>query len=136
MSTLAVTLCHMASHDPIRPTEIGRRVLDARERLRLSQGEFADRARLSRAYISRLERGLIPNPTLTDLAQVAAAAEMSLPELIAPAGEVVRTRFSHDWDELRQQLDGLPPEIAEQVVRGWRESVDVIHQVSGLARRN
>lgn len=136
MSVSVATMCHMTAGDMADVNVIGRRVFDGREALRLNQQEFADKAKLSRAYISRLERGLIPNPTITDLGQIADALGISVATLIAPETDLVRMRFSHEWDELQQQVEGLPPEIAEQVIRAWRESVAVIYSASALARRN
>lgn len=39
--------------------------------------ELGERAGLSHSYVSRLERGLVPRPTLPELAAVARALEMS-----------------------------------------------------------
>lgn len=136
MGVSAATMCHMPARELADSKEIGRRILAARETLRLNQQEFADKARLSRAYISRLERGLIPNPTITDLEKVAEAAGVSIVDLALEAPKLVETRYSHDWDELQRQTEGLPPEIREQVIRTFRQSVSILHDASGLARRN
>jgi transcriptional regulator with XRE-family HTH domain len=136
VSVSAATMCHMPTPEIASASEIGRRILAAREALRLSQQDFADRAGLSRAYISRLERGLIPSPTLTDLGKVAEAAGTSVVDLTMVKPVVTQTRFSHEWDELQSQTEGLPDEIREQVIRGFLESVAILHSASGLARRN
>jgi hypothetical protein len=52
--------------------------------------------------------------------------------------KLVETRFSHDWDELQRQVADLdvPDEIREQILRGFRESIAVLHAASELVRRN
>lgn len=84
MAMNTVTLCHMGTSKRLDVAGIGQRLLERREHLRLGQEELADRASLSRAYISRLERGVVPNPKLVDLAQVADALGMSVADLMAP----------------------------------------------------
>jgi transcriptional regulator with XRE-family HTH domain len=79
-----VILCHMDTRTRLDVSTIGRRVLARRTELRLDQEALADRAGLSRPYVSRLERGLVPNPGLTHLEQIAGALEWSLSELIRP----------------------------------------------------
>lgn len=136
MSAISGTMCQMKARKIVGADEIGRRILAAREKLRLNQQELADKAGLSRAYISRLERGLIPNPTITDLQKVAEAAEVSLVDLTMERSEVVMTRYSTDLDELRRQLDSLPPDKAERILRGYLESAALMAEMGGLARRN
>ena len=119
MSGSVATLCHMSTRDLADPAEIGRRILAAREALRLNQQEFADKAGLSRAYISRLERGLIPNPTITDLAQVAEAAGLPIStlmlrerahrELVIPLGA-----------DVYEALANEPPELQASIIHAWR----------------
>lgn len=147
MSVSAATMCHMPTPPtPPLPTpspggsadsvEIGRRVLAGREAMRMSQQDFADKAGLSRAYVSRLERGLIPNPTITDLSKVADALGMTLAALTSAAGSLERLHFSHEWDELQKQTENLPPELREMVLRAFRHSVEIANGASDLARRN
>lgn len=60
---------------------VAERVKEARQRAGLSQEDVARRAHMSSAYISRLERGVVPNPKTTDLVRVARALKMTLEEL-------------------------------------------------------
>jgi transcriptional regulator with XRE-family HTH domain len=64
---------------------MGRRIVARRVELRLDQEQLAERASLSRPYISRLERGLVPNPKLIDLESVAAGLDWSIMELVRTA---------------------------------------------------
>lgn len=133
---LGATICHMSTRKALDIALIARRVADRRTELRLEQTELAEKANLSRAYISRLEGGTVPNPKLFDLQRVADALDMTMVELVAPDTHIATARFSHDLAELQQQLEGLPEPIREMALRSIRESVDVIHEASGLARRN
>jgi transcriptional regulator with XRE-family HTH domain len=63
---------------------IGDIVRQKREQLGLSQPEAAERASLSHAYLSRLERGLVPNPKLFDLLALCRALGLSLSSLVLP----------------------------------------------------
>jgi transcriptional regulator with XRE-family HTH domain len=138
VSSSAATMCHMSAPEIASAAEIGRRILAARDALRLSQQDFAERAGLSRAYISRLERGLIPNPTITDLGKVAEAAGVSVAELTTAGPRLVETRFSHDVAEIHRQVDALPvpDEVKASILRGFLQSIEVMHAASTLARRN
>jgi transcriptional regulator with XRE-family HTH domain len=82
---LSATLSRMAEQQRLDPTLLGQRVVNRRLALRLEQSDIAERSKLSRAYISRLENGLVANPKVFDLEQVAAAMGMSLAELLRPA---------------------------------------------------
>ena len=53
--------------------ELGRRVLQRRKEVRLSQGELAERAGISRNYISLIERGEALNVSMKVLGQLAIA---------------------------------------------------------------
>ena len=56
---------------------IGRNVKARREALKLSQEEFADRAKLHRTYVSGVERG-VRNPTITVLEKFAKALDVPI----------------------------------------------------------
>ena len=129
-------MCHMGTHR-LDVAEIGRRLAGRRENLHLDQEAVAERAGMSRAYVSRLERGIVPAPKVTELAAVAEALGLTIVDLVTPArASVDRTCYSHEWDELQAQVEGLDPEIAVQILRAWRESAAVLHNASALARRN
>ena len=130
------TMWHMSTWGEMNVAALGARIATRREALRLDQDEVAEKAGLSRAYISRLERGIVPNPKVCDLAAVARALGMTLAELVTPEHTLIETRYSHDWNELQAQTEHLPPEIREQVLRGFLESVAMLNQAASLARRN
>jgi transcriptional regulator with XRE-family HTH domain len=81
MDVLA-TLCYMGTRVTLDIDAIGRRALARREELHLEQSEVAEKAGMSRAYISRLENASVRNPKVVDLASVASALSISLDSLI------------------------------------------------------
>ena len=62
--------------------KLGARLRKLREAQGWSQEELADRAGLHRTYISSVERG-VRNPTITVLAKISDALNMSLAEFLA-----------------------------------------------------
>lgn len=79
---MGATLCYMAARVKLDVDAIGLRAQRRREILGLEQPDVAERAGMSRAYISRLENGAVKSPKLGDLASVAQALELSLDTLI------------------------------------------------------
>lgn len=95
------------------------RLRERREVLRLDQEALAERAGMSPAYISRLERGAIPNPKVFDLERVATALGTSVGELMHAGG------VSGD-DTLHQEVSNLMgPGKAEMVEEIVRKSADL-----------
>lgn len=74
---------------PPTPAAFGYAVREAREASDLSQERLADAAELSQAYIWGIETGR-RNPSLTVQAQIAAALQMRLSELVARAEQAHR----------------------------------------------
>ncbi len=66
---------------------IGKRVKSRRDELGMTQPELSDRANVSQAYISELERGKY-NPTAPVLLRLSAALRLTVGELL---GEERRT---------------------------------------------
>jgi transcriptional regulator with XRE-family HTH domain len=88
-------------------TALGQRVETLRKASGFDQDDLAKHAYLSRAYISRLERGIVPSPKMTDLEQVASALGKSLVDLLhEPTGRTA---------DLRRELTALmgPDKAAE-----------------------
>lgn len=102
----------------------------------MEQGDLALLSELSRAYISRLENGLVPNPKLFDLERVARVLDIPLPELVAPEVELIETRYSTEEAEILRQTQHLPPELRASILRNFRQSLEMIQAAADLARRN
>src|SRR5437879_9148883 len=80
---------HRATADPLA-LAVGRRVRDLRREQDYSYDAFVEETGLGRGYISELERGLVV-PSLATLARLAAAFEMSVPELLAFGDATIET---------------------------------------------
>lgn len=107
----------------------------------MGQQALANRAELSRSYISRLEHGLVANPKINDLEAVAQALSWSLAEMLTvepdpeEAPQIVELQFSNDWEALQRETENLPPEMREIVLRAFKQSLEIAN-ASDLARRN
>jgi transcriptional regulator with XRE-family HTH domain len=131
---LGATLCHMDTRTRLDVRTIGKRVADRRIELHLEQEDLADRAGLSRAYISRLENGIVKNPKVFDLEQVALALGLPLTALVGPEDGGQEIRIAECADILAE-LDGEPPEVINGVMTMLRTSV-AIRKARRLARDN
>jgi transcriptional regulator with XRE-family HTH domain len=77
----------------------GERIKKFRERLGLSQSEFARRLNYSRAFIHQLEKG-IRNPGLSVLQKISETFNVPLSELIGEKDKFVITLLLNgNWDE-------------------------------------
>lgn len=115
---------------------LGKRVVNLRQARQMEQADVAEAAKLSRSYVSRLENGLIANPKVFDLEQIAAAIGVSLAELVAPEPRLAEIRYSADWAEIQEQTEHLRPDVRESVLRGFRQSIEIARAADPLARRN
>src|SRR5579859_7882016 len=119
--------------------ELGRRVKSRRQELKISQEKLAERAAISRNYLSIIERGEARNVSTGVLDQLATALEVPSSELfgesasadilIPPAlrqfGIDEQLRFSVvDW-LARMPRRGREPQTVDE----WRELYRVVRQV-------
>jgi len=104
---------------------IGRALADRREHLGLDQETLADRAGVSRPYISRLERGNVPNPKLLDLERVAGALDIPIALLVQPALDPSQELHVAECTDIMAQLEGEPPEVIADVMLMLRTSVSI-----------
>lgn len=75
--------------DGPQPTEVlGRVVRERRRALGISQEAYAERASLSRTYVSRVERGQ-SNPTTLGLYHIATGLEISTDDLMADVNAIL-----------------------------------------------
>jgi transcriptional regulator with XRE-family HTH domain len=119
------TLCHVSTAGDLDMRDLGRRLKSRREELHMDQDDVANDARVSRAYVSRLERGLVPAPKITELGQVAEALKTSLVELLRQPPGTRTDRYSLVCTELVEQLADQPPEIADAILEAWRISMNI-----------
>lgn len=116
----------MSTPTPLDIRAIAQRVSDRRKELRLEQTEVAERAGLSRAYVSRLEAGTVPNPKVFDLQRVAKVLDVTLVELIRQPPGTRTERYSAECTELMAQLEGVEPALADAVLDAWRQTMRIV----------
>jgi transcriptional regulator with XRE-family HTH domain len=109
------------------PNVLGRRVKAERARRGWSLARLADVSGVSRAMISKIERGQ-SSPTAALLGKLSAALELSMTELLSSAdgaapGQVRRAADTPDWTDpdtgyLRRQMSrpGFPADVTEIVL--------------------
>jgi Predicted transcriptional regulator with C-terminal CBS domains len=83
--------------------QIGKHLRSVREGHQLLQKELAQRAKLDRSYISKLERGLV-DPTFSTLEKIAGAYELSVGQLLNYG---LQERFNLDLDSAIDALRTL-----------------------------
>jgi transcriptional regulator with XRE-family HTH domain len=125
MMLSGVTMCHMSTRNGLDVAALGRRLLARREALHLDQEAVAKRACVSRAYISRLERGVVPAPKVTELEQVATALGLTLVELIRQPPGTRTERYSAVCSDLVAQLEGKPPAVADAILQAWKITAEI-----------
>lgn len=125
-------MCHMTTAALPDPHEIGRRLLSRRRELRLDQDVVAERAGVSRPYLSRLERGVVPNPKIYELAQVASALDIPVLALVAPPDD--RTLVIAETEDVILAVADLPPETASSVLAAMRQILAIAQPREAAAR--
>lgn len=98
---------------------IGKRVRRLRKHLGISQRMLSERAGISDSYISQLESGKIPNPTITQLRKVANGLKATLEEITGgelPDDAVIgKSDVELRADEITRKLLALPDEAMKRV---------------------
>ncbi|MES9603140.1 helix-turn-helix domain-containing protein [Actinomadura verrucosospora] len=109
------------------PNVLGQRIKAERARRGWSLARLADASGVSRAMISKVERGQ-SSPTAALLGRLSAALELSMTEMLSPAdgstpGHVRRAADIPDWTDpgsgyLRRQISGpgFPADVTEIVL--------------------
>lgn len=102
-------------------TELGLRVREARIKAGLSASVLAKRAGLSLAYLSLLEAGKIPAPTVDRLSRVAAALDRPLESILAEAEYSRAQRVEQHMgiaDELVRMAPNSDAAIVQTFIQG------------------
>lgn len=96
--------------------ELAQKVSHRRTELGLSQQTLADRARISRNYVSLIERGEAANVSTAVLEQLATALQLAVADLLGSASRPSSTQFPPALWELALH-EGLSAEIVERLAR-------------------
>jgi len=92
----------------------GERIKKFRERLGLSQSEFARRLKYPPAYVYQIEKG-IRNPGLSVLKRISETFNISISELIGEKDKFIITEDDESF--LRRLISSLTPEEKEKVLK-------------------
>jgi transcriptional regulator with XRE-family HTH domain len=101
--------------------EIGVRVREARTKAGFSMSSLAKHAGMSLAYVSLLEAGKIPAPTVHRLSRIATALDTPLEHIISEAEYSPAQRIEQHAgiiDELVRMAPNTDPDIARAFVGG------------------
>lgn len=96
---------------------LGARVKELRLSRGWDQAELAERARVSRGYVSRLENGANPNPKVYDLEQVAQGLEISLHHLLASDEPMDLPAFRAELEALLGRESTIGESILQRAAR-------------------
>jgi XRE family transcriptional regulator, master regulator for biofilm formation len=80
---------------------VGERIKTIRERKGISINELAQKAEISKSYISSIERDIQKNPSINVLEKIAAALEVPLDKLLDQPGPEVN--LEGDWVSLLKE---------------------------------
>jgi transcriptional regulator with XRE-family HTH domain len=126
-------------HPPARYQHVADMLRDLRKRADVTQEDLARRLSMTLSGYRPYEQGR-RNLKIEQIPLFASALGVPISTITSmlwpEEPRLVETRYSHDWDELQAQTEHLPPEIREQVLRSFRESIAMLNQASALARRN
>lgn len=107
---------------------IGERVLKLRKARGIDQETLADRSDMSTAYVSRLERGTVPNPKVMDLDKIATGLGIPLSVLVSETDDPGALVFTADLESIRAELTEFPPNVANSLMSSLRRSVEVVRE--------
>lgn len=127
-----------------RPESLFPRVADAlraiRKRYGLTQERMAPILGISFAGYRPYERGE-RDLTYSQIEKIATALDVPISDITSllwpeERSEVATAHYSADLDELRRQVAGLPPALAEAIIKGAAANAAIMAQGTELARRN
>jgi transcriptional regulator with XRE-family HTH domain len=101
--------------------DFGDRLRRARTDRGLTLRDVSETSGISIAYLSDLERGVLVNPTLDKLRQLALALEVSLNELLGVVDQPPQRRLPKALDEFRA-LSNFRQAVAEEARKSSREA--------------
>jgi XRE family transcriptional regulator, master regulator for biofilm formation len=83
---------------------LGKRIKELRREKNLTLSQLSRKARVSKSYLSQLERNIQTNPSIEVLMKLARVLEVTIPELIESANSASKQPDSEemikDWNDL------------------------------------
>lgn len=102
---------------------IGNIINDLRKRKGLSLSELADRAKISKSYLSNIERNLNQNPSIQVMQKIAFVLEVDLNSLlIRHKGNQDEGANSEEWEDFVNEIKDLEKEQ----IKEYKTIVDYI----------
>lgn len=83
---------------------IGKNIYKLRTQRGLTLSELAERAVISKSYLSNIERNLNANPSIYVLEQIAEALQVDLQKLLKPELEVTVPTVEKEWLDFIHEL--------------------------------
>lgn len=100
---------------------------ELRDRADLTQEELARRVGLTLSGYRTYEQGKrsLKNDQIPRFAEALGVPVSDITARLWPDAGVAERRFSADWESIQREVEGLPPEVAERVLRNFRTAVDI-----------
>ncbi|MCM3600547.1 helix-turn-helix domain-containing protein [Robertmurraya korlensis] len=96
---------------------IGKNIYQIRKRKGLSLSELAERAKISKSYLSNIERNLNQNPSINMIEKIASVLDVDMQVLLySNTNGDPRTTLEREWIDFVQQLkdSGIEKEQIEE----------------------
>lgn len=108
-----------AEPTPVEDSALGERIKELREAAGLTHAEVAERAGISRSYVTRLEAGKVGLPSRGVLPRLAEALDTTREDLLRAAGFLEQLPMILDDPALEiafRHVETLPPEDRQEVL--------------------
>lgn len=105
--------------------QMGERIAQGRRKMKISQGELAEKIEVSSHMISSVERG-VKSPRAENLLRISEVLQVSVDYLLTGK------KTEREYSEILQQLRQLPPKGAEKIEQIVRECIELYKE--GLKR--
>ncbi|MGJ7919498.1 helix-turn-helix domain-containing protein [Neobacillus sp. LXY-4] len=104
---------------------IGKNINEFRKKKGLTLSELADRAQISKSYLSNIERNLNQNPSIKVIKKIGKVLDVDLKTLLI-TGECTQseTHFDNEWLDFIKEIKDL--EIEKEQIKEFKTIVDYI----------
>jgi XRE family transcriptional regulator, master regulator for biofilm formation len=103
---------------------IGRNIYELRKKKGITLSELADRSKVSKSYLSNIERKLNRNPSIQVIEKIATVLEVDVKFLLSSQLEHDNTNLEKEWVEFVVELKSLG--INKERIHEYRELIEFI----------
>ena len=107
---------------------ISKNIIKYRKQAKLSQERLAERSDVSVGYLSKLERSVTDNVSVTVLMRIADALDVTLNDLAYRDNDSEAVRPEANCKQLNKMLDELYNKISEQLCQNIIDSIQLLKQ--------